>query len=131
MLVLCADENQPAPTKFQVLKVVPTPSGPQTTYFQAIVVHCPLYDDGEPMRPGEWTRAQGAAMQVAGMLRQGQRSLVTCHAGLNRSGLVTALALHFFTGNSGEKCLEHVQAMRPGALVNEHFAKALRGLRGN
>lgn len=69
--------------------------------------------------------AFAAAKLVAAHLAAGHRVLVTCEQGLNRSGLVSALALWYATGRSGVDCLWQVQAARPGALFNKVFAVTL------
>jgi len=66
-----------------------------------------------------------AAQRVAQLLDKDKRVLVTCMAGLNRSGMVTAMALHLRTGWSGEECVEHIRSCRPMALCNDTFAKWL------
>lgn len=66
-----------------------------------------------------------AARLVAVQLAVGQRVLVTCEAGFNRSGLVSALALWYLTGKPGVDCLWQVQTARPGALFNKVFAATL------
>lgn len=52
-------------------------------------------------------------------------TLVTCHAGLNRSGLVTGLLLHVLTGEGGAKIVPHIRARRKYALGNPLFVEAL------
>jgi len=59
----------------------------------------------------------------------GRRVLVTCAAGLNRSGLVTAIAMHILTRHSGITCVQHVQNRRAGALSNRQFRRVLVELR--
>ena len=63
-----------------------------------------------------------AAQHVADAVREGKNVLVTCAAGLNRSGLVTALALRELFGKPGEDAVARVRERRPGALTNEIFA---------
>jgi hypothetical protein len=55
----------------------------------------------------------------------GRRVLVRCQAGLNRSGLVTALVL-MHAGYSAEEAIELIRERRsPYALFNERFAEYL------
>lgn len=54
--------------------------------------------------------------------------VVHCHAGRNRSGLVSALVLRQYLGISGREALQQVQLLRPNALANEHFCDYLRSL---
>lgn len=70
--------------------------------------------------------AQYAADWVVEMFEAGRRVLVTCAAGRNRSGLVSALALMKRRGLSGEEAVARVQAMRKDALTNESFAEYVR-----
>lgn len=71
---------------------------------------------------------QRAAQIVVERVAAGKKVLVTCMAGLNRSGMVTALALHQITGWSGKDIVEHIQASRDMALCNDTFADYIRGL---
>jgi protein-tyrosine phosphatase len=57
------------------------------------VAQARLDDSGVPMRPEERPEAVRAAGKVIRWLRQDLRVLVTCFAGRNRSGLVSAIAL--------------------------------------
>lgn len=59
----------------------------------------------------------------------GKHVLCTCFAGLNRSGLVTALAVMKLTRKPGQEVVEYIQRKRDGALCNGSFADALRRLR--
>lgn len=106
-LVLCAKENCD-PSQYEGLEVICAAGD----------------DDGRPHRMlkfvDEWTRA---AATVADHVRQGKKVLVTCIAGHNRSGFVTAVALHYLTGMSGEQCVQHIQNRRPDSLNNDTFVK--------
>lgn len=65
---------------------------------------------------------RSAAAQVVEHVKAGRNVLVTCMAGQNRSGLITALALRELTGWSGKRCVEHISRQRPHALNNATFA---------
>jgi protein-tyrosine phosphatase len=65
------------------------------------------------------------ARQVAKGLKVGDKTLVTCWQGWNRSGLVSALALHYLTGRSGLECKLRVQKKRKGTLANPLFCSFL------
>jgi hypothetical protein len=93
------------------------------------VLRCPL-DDAD-LTQVEWDRARSAARRVAMFVQGGGRCLVTCAAGRNRSGLVTALAVHELTGWPGALCVELVRKSRTraDALTNLTFVAALRRLR--
>jgi hypothetical protein len=68
------------------------------------------------------------ASKVERRVRTGKNVLVTCFAGLNRSGLVTALAAMKLTNKPGSEVLKHIQARRPGALCNASFANVISKL---
>jgi hypothetical protein len=108
-LVLCAQEIQPGSVDF-----------PGVT-----VVHAPNSDDGTRITQAQWQTAIQAAEIVARRVRGGERVLVTCAAGRNRSGLVSALALHLLTGISGAEAARLVKAQRHNALTNRWFMSAL------
>lgn len=112
-LVLCAEEYQPAARSFPGTRVV----------------HAP-FRDAEDVTPDELKTAVGAAADAAGELVRGGRVLVTCWAGRNRSGLVTALALSFASGMDPARCGELVREKRgPIALTNPSFVDALNRAR--
>jgi protein-tyrosine phosphatase len=91
------------------------------------VLRVPLDDVVNPTT-SDLRRAAGAAKEVAKLVRSGRRVLVTCAMGLNRSGLVNALALRELTGASGVHCSAHVQNKRKGALSNPTFQRLLESL---
>jgi hypothetical protein len=77
VLVLCAKELQP----------------PGAAYPGVKVVHAPFDDSGNPMKDREKWIAHAASRAVRTFIDAGKVCLVTCHMGLNRSGLVCALTL--------------------------------------
>ena len=109
VLVLCAQEYQPSRNDFPGVRVIRAPND----------------DADRPPSVEEMTVALDAAGVVAQYVRNGARVLVTCQQGRNRSGLVTALALHRLMRFPGRECVRMVQEARPGALTNEHFVRAL------
>lgn len=111
MVVLCAEEHQP----------------PVSSFYAIDVLHAPN-DDAQQLTREQKDRAVMAAYRVAQRVREGGRVLVTCWAGWNRSGLVTAITLHFLTGNSGEDCAKRVKNRRPRGLCNAAFVDLLRKL---
>jgi protein-tyrosine phosphatase len=110
LLVLCAAEYQPPATLFPGLEVV----------------HAPNDDDPHraPTRD-ELRIAMNAAQQVVQALQEEKKVLVTCWAGRNRSGLVSAIALHKLLGISGNRATTIVQMCRPKALTNPQFQACL------
>jgi len=123
-LVLMAQEIQPNLADFPGLSVV---------YHSGI--------DDDPKRSitaQEWSIAVSAGSFAARQVRAGRRVLVTCQAGVNRSGLAVALAVRNLTGRSGRECMELVRERRgpqrvPSGnvlepLCNPSFAEALADL---
>jgi protein-tyrosine phosphatase len=108
MLVLAAQEYQP-----------------RHAYPGVRVFHAPLDDSGVPITADEWRIAHEAGRAVADALGRGDRVLVTCSMGINRSGLVAALGLHYATGMSGPMAAARVKRRRPGALRNLWFRAML------
>jgi hypothetical protein len=106
-IVLCAKEYQPSIGAFPGV----------------IVVRVLLDDDpSRPMRRDEVATAISGARSVARFLAAGQRVLVTCHQGWNRSGLVAALAMHQAFGLDADEVIERVRDARgPYALSNPNF----------
>ena len=117
VLVLCAREFQYQANLFPGIKVI----------------HASNDDHGSlPLTREKLRVAIQAARQVVDALKAGQKVLVTCHAGLNRSGLVSALALHLFYGWSGAKCIALIRLRRHSRvrpdlapLSNRDFVRAL------
>lgn len=92
------------------------------------VIHVPLDDaPGRQMRVDEIEGAARAASRVARRLRAGRRVLVTCQMGLNRSGLVAALAMHEVYGMSPDEIVKRLRGARGmWALSNPNFERLLR-----
>jgi protein-tyrosine phosphatase len=121
VLVLCARELQPH----------------QAAYPGVRVVHAPFSDHGDPPTRGEVIIARQAAGKVRAALDVGQSVLVTCHLGLNRSGLVSALAMMLPHGprwvvddtpsclRSGEAVALVRRARGDHALGNRYFVRIL------
>lgn len=112
ILVLCAKEYQPSADKFPGLRVV----------------HAPYNDTRKPDMDDLRMAAQASKI-VARALKAREPILVTCQMGWNRSGLVSALAIHRVTGCSGKRARNLVQLARgPDALSNTTFANILDSL---
>lgn len=71
---------------------------------------------------------ENVARQVAQRVKNGDKVLVTCLAGLNRSGFITTLALMELTKWDGKTCVKHVRSRRQDALCNECFRDYLSSL---
>lgn len=119
MLVLCAEELQDPAELFPGVEVV----------------HAPNFDDYEnPLTRQRLQIAVDAAHRVKTALQQNRKVLVTCRAGMNRSGLVSALAMHFLYGWDGQTCIHRVQRYRKSSrgykpLSNYEFTDALKRLK--
>jgi protein-tyrosine phosphatase len=110
ILVLCAIDYQPPSHAFPGVQVI----------------HAP-YDDDFDNPPDRETLSMviNAGTHVANALRLGSTCLVTCWAGKNRSGFVTAIALHKLLGISGMEAVQRIKAQRPIALENPQFLSCL------
>jgi protein-tyrosine phosphatase len=119
VLVLCAREYQPTEASFPGLVLINAPN-----------------DDHYFVTREDLDGAVNAASQVAEHVKAGRKVLVTCLAGINRSGLVVALALHKVFGYSGQTCINLVRAKRrladgdDVALTNTIFVESLQKLKG-
>ncbi|MBW2672266.1 MAG: hypothetical protein JRD89_02470 [Deltaproteobacteria bacterium] len=85
-----------------------------------------MTDDAFEIVKGDWECALGAAEQIDAACAGGNRCLVTCVEGRNRSGFVAALAIHLIGDVLGDEAIAAVQNNRTGALYNWHFQNALR-----
>jgi len=85
-----------------------------------------LKDHGPPPTNSEIAQAIDAGKAVARRIARGQRVLVTCHMGLNRSGLIVALALVNLHCPAREAIKRIRKARGPLALGNRYFRQILR-----
>ena len=100
VVVLAAREYQPVlPIEYEVLYV-------------------PL-DDGPPPDKPTRMRIRRAAREIADRGRAGQRVLVTCWQGRNRSGVLAGLAM-VDLGVPPRVAVDRIRTLRDG-LMNEHF----------
>jgi protein-tyrosine phosphatase len=88
---------------------------------QVIYVYFPFKDEDVPTLH----KLHAIARLGATLIQSGERVLVHCQMGLNRSALVAGLVL-VYSGLSGEAAVSRLQQRRPGALYNEAFATYLR-----
>lgn len=109
VLVLCAREYQLKPEEFPGVRVIHAPNDDSVMF---------------PLTREKLGVAVGAAREVADAVRTGKKALVTCAAGLNRSGLVSALTLHLLNGWAGDHCVAVVRKFRPRSRV--HPGRTLR-----
>jgi len=119
-VVLCAREYQPPADAFRGVQVIHAPN------------------DDDPRRPASREMLRTAlevAREVSVAMHRSRNCLVTCAAGMNRSGLVSALALHLAFDWAGLKCIQTVRERRGPAgdgyqpLSNPQFVAALQQLR--
>ena len=69
-------------------------------------------------------RLHAIARLGAELVQGGERVLVHCQMGLNRSALVAGLIL-VHTGMAGDAAVARLQERRPGALFNDRFCEYL------
>lgn len=112
---------------FDVLTLCALEHQPPVTAFHGSLIRCPITDG--PLSPRELEYTDAAATFVARALVSGKTVLVTCHAGRNRSALVTGLALGRVTRMKGKTIVDLIRARRPNALSNQHFARILEQIR--
>jgi len=112
VLVLAAIEYQP----------------PDELFPGAVVLRAPI--DDAPIDRSSWRIALTAANRVASAVRKGQRVLVTCNMGMNRSGLIVALSIHILTGQDSKNVVQHIKRMRRGSLSNRSFVQAIQVFAG-
>lgn len=111
---------------------------PAELYHGVKVIHAPNDDNEEryPFTREKLAVALQAAREVVTDIQSGKKVLVTCAAGKNRSGLVSALTLHLLYGWPGSDCAALVRRKRIPldglpALSNPVFSQALSQLQGN
>jgi hypothetical protein len=129
-IVLCAEEWQPPGRVDPVCAAILGYNPSLPAYPGVEVVYAPADDDfDQPPSAPVLGLASKAASVAAQRVLQGGRVLVTCWMGKNRSGLVTALALHGLTGLGGAQILQHIRKARPQALTNPQFRDAISRIR--
>jgi hypothetical protein len=110
-LVLMAHEHQPTQKEFPGIEVL------QAGIWDA-------RPSGQDIQ-----KAYKAAQWVATRLKAGKKVLVTCMAGLNRSGMVSAMSL-IMMGYPPKNAMALVKNARgPKALSNKHFNQVLLGMK--
>lgn len=100
---------------------------PQDCFGVPNVVRALIDDSGKSMTREEAAQAVRAAGRVVRALREGQRVLVTCMAGRNRSGLVVALSLCRGAGWDPDRAIGAIREARSAdAFRNRDFESFLR-----
>lgn len=113
VIVLCDDEFQPS----------------RHNFIDVRILKCPLVDiSTKPVPPADLEMILKIADRVARHVSKGEKVLVTCYAGINRSGLVVAHALHRLTGWGGNKVVDYIRSKRPIALTNHLFVQMISSL---
>lgn len=91
------------------------------------VVEAP-FDDTKWPTPEELSTARWAASKVTSAVLEGKKVLVTCQAGLNRSGLVNGIALRDIKKITGIESVMIIKGRRENALFNNTFAQHIYNL---
>jgi protein-tyrosine phosphatase len=112
LIVLMAEEYQPKSVNFPGTKII----------------HAPILDNPWGVTVHECAAIEGATKHVVEALKQGEKVLVTCNMGLNRSGVVVGLALRRFYPQApvGEIIASIRHARGPHALSNIHFERLVK-----
>jgi hypothetical protein len=85
-----------------------------------------MRDEPKILTPRQVKILRAISREVAAYLERGQRVLVTCRAGLNRSGLIVASTLLRTTRMSPTQIIRMVREKRsPMALNNPAFVHAI------
>jgi protein-tyrosine phosphatase len=109
------------PRQFQTLVLCAMEYQPRGQFPGVTVIHVPMDDSERPTTDAELRGALVAARAVVRALAAGDRVLVTCAAGRNRSGLVSALVLRLL-GMPPGRAIAAVRAARgPEALSRPAF----------
>jgi len=130
LLVLCALPSEYRHVYSSKLKLQTNPQDIRSLFPGVRVIVVSL-DDNFITKPSkeEQLRAIQAASEVSKAVRAGQKVLVTCMQGRNRSGLVAALALRDLCGWSGSQAKARVRLKRKldfgVALMNPIFVHIL------
>lgn len=118
-VVLCAEEWQP--------EIIPPENDRSKEVFRL-----PLIDVDSPVAVSSSLMGNVAktVAKLHTLHREGRRILITCMAGRNRSGIVTALLLRKILGVTSDQAIEMVRAARgPHALSNPTFVRYLKSIR--
>lgn len=89
------------------------------------LLRVPLDDSGPPPSPADRALIRASAREIARRVRRGERVLVTCWQGRNRSGVLAGLAL-VELGMPPDRAIRRIQQLRDG-LTNPHFRAMVGG----
>lgn len=110
---------------FDVIALCAAELQPPRTSFHGKTIRCG-FGDVPMLSRAELNTALTGAKQVAAELAAGKRVLVTCQMGLNRSALVTGLAMGMRFDLTAPQIVNHIRSRRsPQALFNDHFVELL------
>lgn len=85
-------------------------------------IYCPFLDDNyNEISPKLHQQFNEVTNQIVGLLKQKKKILIVCFAGLNRSGLISALVLRKYLGMDGKSAIKSVQSRRENSLNNKLF----------
>jgi len=116
---------------YHALVLAATENQNKDAYTGVDVICAPGDDDEREWRFAKFLPVwQAAADEVVVRLGKKQNVVVTCMAGLNRSGIISAMVLQKLTNWPGDKIVKHIQSKRYGALCNRTFAAYIRETTG-
>jgi hypothetical protein len=103
-----------------VLTLIPRGEHPSSARVARRMARFPLVDKSHGLPdPGDLDHL---VAEVVDSVRAGERTLVRCYAGLNRSALVGCLALCELTGMGGDEAVARIREVRsPTCLINPAF----------
>lgn len=115
---------------FDVLVLAAAEHQDVSFYEDIEIILAPGDDDERPHRAAKfYSMWEQVATTVASYVLNGKKVFVSCIAGHNRSGFITALALRKLTKKSGKECIEQIRKYRgPNALDNMAFVDYLEKL---
>jgi protein-tyrosine phosphatase len=90
------------------------------------IMRVPFDDSANAINNSVAAELHKRAKQLAQMHAEGKNILITCFAGVNRSGLLTALTLRYAFGCDGDEAIYTIQAIRTFALSNKAFCHYIR-----
>ena len=121
--------------KFDVIVFCATDFQPSANaYFPTDCIFCPFKDNDAGPSPAKLKEIYELADKISMMIMGGKKVLITCAAGLNRSGLLTALVINKLTGWGGAACINLVRSKRRivagmSPLYNQAFVKILQSIK--